>query len=185
MEPRGRALAVPALRVAGAVALLLLTAAVVLSVGGAGVFGTFGSLFGTSEAQATDRGARAAEEREARRFAAILAAPSRRSVPRTGRRRGPGGTIPRTPGTRRPPRTPGAPPQGPAPAPAPAPGIPPVGPGAPAPEPPGGAPVVDTIDRTVDQVAEQAPPPVRPLVEPVQQLVDQLRETCTGLPVCP
>ena len=189
MERNRTLLVGPALRVVGAAGLLTLTAAVVLTVGGAGVFGTLGSILGTGDARAGDDAETVADARTARRFAALVADPG--SVTATAlARRGAGGDR-RGNGDRRRARGPGSPPArppaaapspqpgGPAPAPAPAPGNPPDAP------PPGQGPVVDTVAGAVDEVVEQTPAPAGPLVAPVQQLVDRLAQECGRLPACP
>jgi hypothetical protein len=170
------ALAGSAARIAGGIGIVACAAVVAFAVGGGGVFGGLGSLFGRNGRSlevakaASPRADIVAAPPAAEHAAAVpaLAQPAPRT-PATDRRR--------RSGSARPPRA-----SNPAPAPPqPSPGRQPVLP-TPA---PGGGQTVGAGGETVKQVADQAPPPLQPAMQPVGGAVDTVVETCRGLPVCP
>jgi hypothetical protein len=170
------ALAGSAARIAGGIGIVACAAVVAFAVGGGGVFGGLGSLFGRNGQSlevakaVSPRADIVAAPTAAERTAAVpaLANPAPRR-PTSNRRRRSGSALP--------PRA-----SNPAPAPSrPLPGQPPVLP----PPAPGGGQTVGAAGETVKQVADQAPPPLHPVMQPVGGAVDTVVQTCRGLPVCP
>lgn len=166
-------------------------AAIVLTAGGAGLFGPLGSLISGGAPQGVTEEDHAGDV--ASPVAAIVAAPARgaaiaapgagpgrrgsgRGAP--GGRRGPasGPSFPGIPGT----GTPGGPGGG---------GAPPSGGGGgnggAGPRPPSGGGAVQAVADTVAEVGRQAPAPVRPITDELTRVTGGLTDTCRRLPVCP